>query len=273
MAKKKSVKKKSKKKTIKKTTLKKKKDFSQVPTLKLKTEHSIAMDFATKVYKEFEKVVKAIILFGSVVKKSQVAGSDIDIIIVVDDVSVSWDQEVIAWYREELDKILKSNPYSREIHINTVKLSTWWDDLIRGDPVIINVLRHGESLIDVGGFFNPLKFLLLQGKIKPTPESIYSCLKRAPMHIARSKAAELNSIEGLFWSMVDSAQAVLSALNILSPSPDENAIVYSKIYIFKYLNFRIIPFLFQTFYYLERQFFDLQALMEDSKNQNQKFHS
>ncbi|MBU1129595.1 MAG: nucleotidyltransferase domain-containing protein [Nanoarchaeota archaeon] len=221
MTKKKSVKKKvSKKKTSGKKSSKKKIDLEKVPTLKLKTEHSIAMDFAIKTYKKFDKIIKAIVLFGSVSKKDTVAGSDIDIIILIDDVSISWDQELIAWYREELDKILKVNPYNSVIHINTIKLSTWWEDLLNGDPVVINVLRNGEALIDAGGFFNPLKFLLLNGKIKTTPESVYNCLKRAPMHIARSKAAELSSIEGLFWSMVDSAQAALGATNILPPSPE-----------------------------------------------------
>ncbi|MBU4308311.1 MAG: nucleotidyltransferase domain-containing protein [Nanoarchaeota archaeon] len=221
MTKKKSVKKKvSKKKTSGKKSSKKKIDLEKVPTLKLKTEHSIAMDFAIKTYKKFDKIIKAIVLFGSVSKKDTVAGSDIDIIILIDDVSISWDQELIAWYREELDKILKVNPYNSVIHINTIKLSTWWEDLLNGDPVVINVLRNGEALIDAGGFFNPLKFLLLNGKIKTTPESVYNCLKRAPMHIARSKAAELSSIEGLFWSMVDSAQAALGAANVLPPSPE-----------------------------------------------------
>ncbi len=221
MAKKKSVNKKvSKKKTSRKKNSDAKIDLEKVPTLKLKTEHSIAMDFATKAYKRFDKIIKSIILFGSVTKKDAVAGSDIDIILLIDDVSVSWDQELIAWYREELDKIMKVNPYNSVIHINTIKLSTWWEDLIKGDPVVINVLRHGEAMIDVGGFFNPLKFLLLNGKIKTTPESVYNCLKRAPMHIARSKEAELNSIEGLFWSMVDSAQAALGASNISPPSPE-----------------------------------------------------
>lgn len=43
------------------------KDF---PTLKLVDEKDIAMDFATKVYEKFNKVVKSIILFGSQVKKN-----------------------------------------------------------------------------------------------------------------------------------------------------------------------------------------------------------
>jgi len=195
-----------------------------IPTLQLKKESDIAMDFATKAYKRFDKLVKSVILFGSTAKQNTVSGSDIDIILLIDDVSVNWDQELIAWYREELEKMIKANPYQQNLHINTVKLSTWWEDLMRGDPVVLNILRYGEAMIDLAGFFNPLKSLLLKGKIKATPEAIYSALQRAPMHIARSKISELNAIEGLYWAMVDSSHAALIAANVPPASPEHVSI-------------------------------------------------
>src|SRR3989338_1562609 len=204
----------------KKDSKKDKSNAKNFPTLDFKKDTEIAMDFATKTYERFNKIVKSIILFGSTVKQTAGTTSDIDIIILIDDVSIKWDQELIAWYRTELDNIMKKNPYKKNIHINTIKLSTWWEDLIRGDPVVINVIRYGESIIDSGGFFEPLKFLLLNGKIKSTPEAIYSNLQRAPLHLARSKVSELNAIEGLYWAMVDSAQAALISAKIIPPSPE-----------------------------------------------------
>ena len=211
---------KTKKKHTRKEREKKKINPKRVPSLNLKTESEISMDFAVKLYQEFNKMIKSVILFGSTAKQTQTLGSDIDIIVLLDDVSIKWDEELIAWYRTELDKILRANPYNKNIHINTIKLSTWWEDLMRGDPVVINIIRYGESIIDMAGFFEPLKYLLLNGKIKSTPEAIYSCLQRAPMHILRSKASELNAIEGLYWAMVDSAHAALIAANVLPPSPE-----------------------------------------------------
>jgi predicted nucleotidyltransferase/uncharacterized protein (UPF0332 family) len=224
VVKKKTTKKKVSKKLVKKKTSKKKisKKINKkdIPTLQLKKEADIAMDFAVKTYKKFDKMMKSIILFGSTIKKENVAGSDIDIIIVLDDVTIEWDQELIAWYREELEKIIQSNPYQMALHINTIKLSTWWEDLMRGDPVIINVIRYGEALLDLAGFFEPLKYLLIKGKIKSTPEAVYNCLRRAPAHLARSRAAELSAIEGLYWGMVDAAHAALIAANVSPPSPE-----------------------------------------------------
>jgi predicted nucleotidyltransferase len=213
-----------KKRMVEKKKAKKRKRNSiikkDIPTLQLKLESEIAMDFATKAYEKFNKLIKSIVLFGSSVKQDAVAGSDIDIILIIDDVSLVWDQELIAWYREELDKLMRNNPYEKSLHINTIKLSTWWEDLMKGDPVVLNILRYGEAMVDFGGFFEPLKFLLMNGKIKSTPEAIYNCLQRAPTHFLRSRAAELNAIEGLYWAMVDSSHAALIAANIPPASPE-----------------------------------------------------
>ena len=219
------------KKKTKAKPVKKKVSLKKYPTLKLAKEKDIAMDFATKVYQKFDKLVKAIILFGSQAKKTAVAGSDIDIIILIDDASIKWDQELIAWYREELGKIIKVNPYKKELHINSVKMTTWWNDLLRGDPVVINILRFGEAIIDFGGFFSPLKLLLQEGKIRSTPEAVYTALQRVPAHIARSKASEMNTIEGLYWAMVDSAHAALMAAKQTPPSPEHVPALLKEVFV------------------------------------------
>lgn len=187
---------------------------------KLRTEKDIALDFAEKVQKKFDRMIKASILFGSQAKNTATPDSDIDIILIIDDASLNWDLELIAWYREELGKLISEQTYSKDLHINTIKLTTWWQDLIHGDPVVINVLRYGEALIDSGGFFNPLKALLLQGRMRSTPEAVYMALQRAPSHLTRSKLAILNSIEGVYWTMIDAAQAALITAGKLPPSPE-----------------------------------------------------
>ena len=218
-------------KKIKKAKKRQKNPKKEYPTLKLVNEKDIAFDFATKVYQKFDKMIKSIVLFGSQAKKTAVAGSDIDIIIIVDDASIQWDQELIAWYREELGKIINNNPYKRDLHINSIKLTSWWEDLIRGDPVVINILRFGETMLDFGGFFTPLKILLQEGKIKSSPEAIYTSLQRAPLHISRSKAAELNAIEGLYWAMVDSSHAAIMAAKQSPPSPEHIPVLLKELFV------------------------------------------
>ena len=214
------AKRKTSKKVVKKKVSKKSSKKSYAPTLKLKTDHEIATDFALKAYEKFKKIIKSVVLFGSIEDGKSNLGSDIDIIIIVDDVSLKWDQELISWYREELDKILQVNPYSAKLHINTIRLSTWWDDLMKGDPVVLNIIRSGFPVLDRAGFIEPLKFLMLKGKIRGTPEAIYQCLQRAPSHLARSKAAELAAIDGVYWTMVDAAHGALIAAGYFPPSPE-----------------------------------------------------
>jgi predicted nucleotidyltransferase len=206
-----------------------------LPTLKLKSEWDIAMDFSSKVYQKFDKLVKATVLFGSAARHNDTVGSDIDVIIIVDDATVKFDEELIAWYREELGKIIQVNPYKKDLHINTIKLTTWWNDLLRGDPVVVNILRYGETLIDSGGFFNPLKILLQEGKINITPEAIYTILNRIPNHIIRSKISEMNSIEGTYWAMIESSQALLMAVKVIPPSPDHVTILLKEHFVDKNL--------------------------------------
>ncbi len=211
---------------------KKKSKVRTVPeTMKIVAEQDIALDFGTKIYKEFDKMIKSIVLFGSSAKKTATPDSDIDIIVILDDVSIKWDEELIAWYREELGKIIQANPYRKSLHVNSVKLSTWWDDLIKGDPIIVNILRYGNAIIDFGGFFSPLKVLLKQGKIKSTPEAIYTLLQRAPNHMGRTKLALLSAVDGLYWACVDSAHAALIAAKVTPPSPEHIPDILTEIFV------------------------------------------
>ena len=158
--------------------------------------YSIAYDFATSTYKKFQQIIKSIVIFGSAAKDKK-NPNDIDIIIFLDDATIQWDEELIAWYREELTKIISKNPHKNRLHINTVTLSTFWEEFKNGEPVAINIVRYGKSLIDFGGFFEPLKMLLAKGKVKPSPEAIYNALRRAPHHLQRAKYGLFLSLDSL----------------------------------------------------------------------------
>ena len=214
---------------------------SEPKTLSLANDRDVAYDFAKKVYTKLGKVIKSIVLFGSAAKGSSEQKSDIDIVVIIDDATILWDQELIAWYREEIGKIINANPYSKPLHINTVRLTTWWSEMMRGEPVVINIIRWGDPLIDFGGFFAPLKALLAQGKIKSTPEMIFITLGRGPGHLGRCKASLFNAIEALYWTFVDTSHAVLIAAKHSPPSPEHIAqamqelLVNKKIFPQKYV--------------------------------------
>ncbi|MEM2954753.1 MAG: nucleotidyltransferase domain-containing protein [Candidatus Nanoarchaeia archaeon] len=193
-------------------------------------DYKIAYEFAAKVYKKFGPVVLSIVLFGSAAKGVAKPESDIDIIIVVDNVSMVWDEEVIAWYREELFKIVREDPHKDKLHINTITLSAFWDNIKAGDPAIINMLRYGVALLDLG-FFEPLKFLLYQGRIRPSAEAVYTVLTRVPWHMLRARVKTLSAIEDMYWAMVDAAHAALMTHGQTPPSPEHIAKYLNEIFV------------------------------------------
>ena len=90
----------------------------------LENEKESAMKFAEQVHKKFDRMVKASILFGSQAKDTARPESDIDIVLIIDDASINWDLELIAWYREELGKVIAAQKRGNDLHVNTIKLTT-----------------------------------------------------------------------------------------------------------------------------------------------------
>ncbi len=211
--------------------IKKRGSINKIENKKLDSDYDIAYDFAVKSYKKFREVIKSIILFGSVPKQKAVKESDIDIIVIIDDCSIEWDQELIAWYREELGKLVAEQNYRRKLHINTVTLSTFWEEVKAGEPVAINIIRYGQALIDFGGFFDPLKVMLAKGRIRPTTEAVFTSLRRAPVHISKARFSVMGSIEHLWWAMVDSAHAALMAAGEVPPSPEHVSYMLNEVFV------------------------------------------
>ena len=61
---------------------------------------------------------------------------------------------------------------SEKLHITTLKFTSFWEYIRAGDPVGVNILREGMALID-SGFFEPMQQLLIQGKMRPSPEAVW----------------------------------------------------------------------------------------------------
>jgi uncharacterized protein (UPF0332 family) len=76
-----------------------------------------------------------------------------------------------------------------------------------------------------------LKNLLQEGKIRSTPEAVYTLLQRAPNHLARSQASLLAAVDGYYWACVDSAHAALISAEILPPSPEHVGDILEEVFV------------------------------------------
>ncbi|MBI4155512.1 nucleotidyltransferase domain-containing protein [Candidatus Woesearchaeota archaeon] len=189
-------------------------------------DFEIAKRFAESTYKEFGGLIKAIILFGSTVRNVGTENRDIDILIVLDDVGIILTKEIIQTYRVIIEKIMW-NIEPNKLHVQSMRLTSFWDYVRAGDPVAINILRYGYALVDTG-FFDPLQALLDRGRIRPSQESIYTYYTMAPVSLQRSKEHMLNATMDLYWACIDSAHAALMAEGEIPPSPDHVADMIDK---------------------------------------------
>jgi predicted nucleotidyltransferase len=182
-------------------------------------ELNIARQFAKKVYEEMGAFVKGVILFGSVVGREK--QQDIDLLVILDDVTLRFTPDLVQTYRIIMEKIVADISKER-LHVQSMKYTSFWEYVRVGDPVAINILRYGISLVDTG-FFDPLQALLDQGRIRPSKEAVYTYFTMAPASLTRSKQHMLSATVDLYWAVIDSAHAALMKMGEVPPSPNHVA--------------------------------------------------
>src|SRR3989338_7623276 len=84
-------------------------------------EIELAREFSKKVLRETGGIVREVILFGETARSPEKA-HDIDILIVVDDVTMQLTPELTQTYRIIIEKIILST--STRLHVMTLKLTT-----------------------------------------------------------------------------------------------------------------------------------------------------
>jgi len=181
-----------------------------------KTEVDLAYAFSKDAYKEFSSILKGIILFGSAARGVANPSSDIDILVVVDDIGVNLSKELMETYRIICEKICAK--VSKRIHVTTLKFSTFFESMRNGDPLVVNILRDGFPIVDTG-FFEPMQLLLAQGRIRPTFESIWNYFARSQTTLQNSRWHAHRACEDLYWAVTDASHAALMKLGVVPPSP------------------------------------------------------
>lgn len=178
-------------------------------------DYKTALKFAEEVFPEFNTVIKSIVFFGSSSRQKKDRG-DIDVLIVFNDANVISDQDFKIYFQKKINEAI--DKISDKLHVNVATLTVFFENLLNGEPVVLNIIRDGVSLIDTG-FFAPLKVLLLKGKLKPSAEAILNSATKVEAHLVKSKINLLSAYQELYLSTLDAAQATLMAHGIVAPSP------------------------------------------------------
>jgi len=192
----------------------------------------IANEFASELKLELADFLKGVILFGSTARREATKESDIDVLVVTDDLSFQLTEALIEAYRVIVENIITK--ISRKLHVTSMTFTSFWEYAKAGDPVVINVLRDGVALYDTS-FFEPLQRLLKQGRIRPTEESVWRYFGRAPHTLVNSRWHLLQATLDLYWAVIDAAHAALMRKNEIPPTPEHVADMLEKVYVKKRL--------------------------------------
>ncbi|MFH1682671.1 MAG: nucleotidyltransferase domain-containing protein [Candidatus Woesearchaeota archaeon] len=200
---------------------------------KYPTEYlKIARDFSGELKTELGDFLKGVILFGSSVRREATEKSDIDILVVTDDVSFVLTEPLVEAYRVIIESVIAR--VNRKLHVTSMTFTSFWEYAKAGDPVVVNILRDGIALYD-NGFFDPLQRLLIEGRIRPTEESVWRYFGRAPKTLTNSRWHLLQATLDLYWAVIDSAHAALMRKNQIPPTPDHAADMLEEVFVKKKL--------------------------------------
>ncbi|MCA9478517.1 MAG: nucleotidyltransferase domain-containing protein, partial [Nanoarchaeota archaeon] len=157
----------------------------------------LARKFSNELRKELGDLLKGTVLFGSAARGGKKEGSDVDILIILNDLQIVLSKDVVSGLRVLIENVAAR--ISNQFHLTTMHLSEFWDYARQGDPIIVNILREGMPVYDEG-FFLPMQTLLDEGKIRPTKEAVWAYYLRAPKTIKSAQTHLLSAIVDCYWA-------------------------------------------------------------------------
>ncbi len=191
-------------------------------------DFKLALKLAAQLKKELDTFLISVILFGSSARREETAKSDIDVLVITDDVNYAINEPLIEAYRIIVESVVAK--ISNKFHITSMTLTSFWEHTKVGDPVVVNILRDGVPLTDVG-FFEPMQKLLKQGRIRPSEESVWRYFGRSPKTLLNARWHLLQATLDLYWAVIDSAHAALMRHNEIPPTPEHVADMLQSVFV------------------------------------------
>ncbi len=138
--------------------------------------------FSVLARRKLGNMVKGIAVIGSLARGDFTPGSDIDVLVVVDDTQRDIPDEL----KEKLLAILVDlgKKIDKKMQVQLHTLTEFFQFAKEGDNIIYNFLRHMKPVYD-GGILKPMQRLLKAGEIKPTKEAMARSLDGAEFYLKK----------------------------------------------------------------------------------------
>ena len=185
----------------------------------------VVREFSSALILEMRSLVKSIVLFGSNNKDTLRKDSDIDLMIVLDNVSVFVTPELREAYRVIVNKLVTKA--DKQLHIMTINFSDLWDMARKGDPLLLNVLRYGLPIYDTN-LIDPMQYLLEIGKIRPSREAVNNYMARSVTLLEETQKHLEDAVLDLYYSVVDIVHSTLMIEGMMPPSPKDMPKIFKK---------------------------------------------
>ncbi len=172
-------------------------------------------NFVSEVLNNYYNIV-SIFLIGSRVNRTKVdKGSDIDIVVIIDDLENDLDNGIENRIKEIAKKI------EPKLHCQVLPVSKFWRYIEIGSPITYTMIRDGKIIFDIG-FITIIKKLQKEGYIRPKREAVERQLTIAKQ-LMKITYHNVNHglIKNLEGAIVSSAQSVLIEMGIEPPTPKE----------------------------------------------------
>lgn len=177
-------------------------------------------EFSKQVLKKYGRLIKCIVMMGSVAREEFKSKSDIDVFVVIDDTGKKITRTMQGKIDDDIEEIAKG--ISDKISVQpSYTLTEFWDYARVCHPIIYNFIKEGVAVYDAG-FFLPIKRLLEMGRIPSTREAIESYMEGAPKKLMRAKTVKLLMLaEDCYYAMLNTTQAVLMFMGLAPPVPSK----------------------------------------------------
>lgn len=182
---------------------------------------------------ELGPVLKAAWVYGSAARDELKEGSDIDLLVLLDDTHEDFDKETQHRAKQLCSDISGTTEDGLELHVQPPKLlSDWWELLISGEPWAVTSLRDAQPIHDPSGYIRATQHLLRSGSLHGTEERALRLMKRSRDKIKDANTLLLEDVTSeLLSAMVESAQAVLMYYGQSPPTPENIADRLQEIFV------------------------------------------
>ncbi len=191
-----------------------------------------AEEFADKLTEKLGEKVKCVAVYGSVPKGEHTHESDIDTFVVLDDTKLEKDvpPEAKDKIRQKVTDLAKETDDRITIQYFSF-LTDFWDSIRKGEPLVIQVLRVGEPVYDVG-IFLPAKRMLERGKINSSEEAVKKRLKLAAAGYKKAEQNMKSSIpHKLEQAVANAGQAPIMLTGRAPPGKEDVADVLEEMFV------------------------------------------